>query len=80
MQAEDYDLMVSDINMPRLDGFELTTKVRASDKLKNVPIVLVTSRDSPEDRERGVEAGADAYIVKSAFSQDRLLDTIRRLI
>jgi two-component system chemotaxis sensor kinase CheA len=48
--------------------------------LKNLPIVLVTSRDSPEDRERGVEAGADAYIVKSAFSQDRLLDTIRRLI
>jgi two-component system chemotaxis sensor kinase CheA len=80
MQSEEYDLMVSDINMPRLDGFDLTTKVRASDTLKNLPIVLVTSRDSPEDRERGVEAGADAYIVKSAFSQDRLLDTIRRLI
>ena len=80
LQATACDVMVSDINMPKMDGLKLTEKVRASDKLRNLPIVLVTSLDSPEDRERGVASGADAYIVKSSFSQDGLLDTIRRLM
>ncbi len=75
-----FDLVVSDVLMPRLNGFDLTARVRADARLKDLPIVLVTSLGSQEDRERGVQAGADAYIVKAAFDQDALLDTIRRLI
>ncbi|MFV9505090.1 MAG: hybrid sensor histidine kinase/response regulator [Oscillochloridaceae bacterium umkhey_bin13] len=74
------DLLLSDIDMPRLNGFDLTAQVRSDSKLRNLPVVLVTSLDSPADRERGVAAGADAYIVKRAFDQQTLLDTIARLI
>ncbi|MBI4786546.1 MAG: hybrid sensor histidine kinase/response regulator [Chloroflexi bacterium] len=73
-------LLVSDVNMPRLDGFELTSRIRADDKLKNLPVILVTSLSSREDRERGILVGADAYIVKSSFDQDSLLATVRQLI
>ncbi len=74
------DLLLSDIDMPRLNGFELTRQVRADARLRHLPIVLVTSLDSPADRERGVTAGADAYIVKRAFDQQVLLDTVARLL
>jgi two-component system, chemotaxis family, sensor kinase CheA len=80
LQSEPCSLLVSDVNMPRLNGFELTEKVRGSETLKALPIILVTSLDSREDRERGIWAGADAYIVKGAFDQDVLLSTIRQLI
>jgi two-component system chemotaxis sensor kinase CheA len=55
-------------------------RIRADQRHRQVPVVLVTSRDSREDRERGIQAGADAYIVKGGFDQDRLLETIRRLV
>jgi two-component system chemotaxis sensor kinase CheA len=74
------DLLLSDIDMPRLNGFDLTSRVRADAVLRHLPVVLVTSLDSPADRERGVACGADAYIVKRAFDQQTLLDTIARLI
>ncbi|WP_448542021.1 hybrid sensor histidine kinase/response regulator [Roseiflexus sp.] len=74
------DLVISDIDMPRLNGFELTEKLRAGERFKHLPVVLVTSLDAPEHRERGVTVGADAYIVKRAFDQQTLLDTIARLI
>jgi two-component system chemotaxis sensor kinase CheA len=74
------DLLLSDIDMPRLNGFDLTRQVRGDPKLRNLPVVLVTSLDSADDRERGVSAGADAYIVKRAFDQQVLLDTISRLV
>jgi two-component system chemotaxis sensor kinase CheA len=80
LQTGGINLLVSDINMPRMNGFELTEKVRGDEKLKTLPIILVTSLDSREDRERGIWAGADAYIVKGAFDQDVLLGTIRQLI
>lgn len=74
------DLLLSDIDMPRLNGFDLTAQVRADAQLRHLPVVLVTSLDSAADRERGVGAGADAYIVKRAFDQQTLLDTIAQLI
>lgn len=74
------DLLLSDIDMPRLNGFDLTTHIRNDTNLKHIPIVLVTSLDSSTDRERGITAGADAYIVKRAFDQQSLLDTIEQLI
>lgn len=80
LQTEGIDLVVSDVQMPGLDGFELTEKIRGDRRFQNLPIVLVTSLDTPEDRRRGMQAGADAYIVKSGFDQEHLVDVIRRLI
>jgi len=80
LKTQNVDLVVSDIQMPRMDGFELTMKIRGEEKLSALPVVLVTSLSSREDRERGVDAGADAYIIKSSFDQNDLLETIERLI
>lgn len=74
------DLIVSDVVMPRLDGFGLTERVREDAHTAGVPIILVTSLDSPEDKARGIEVGADAYITKSSFDQNNLLETIEQLI
>jgi two-component system chemotaxis sensor kinase CheA len=74
------DLLLSDIDMPRLNGFDLTSQIRSDPQFRHLPIVLVTSLDSQADRERGVAAGADAYIVKRSFDQQNLLETITRLL
>jgi two-component system chemotaxis sensor kinase CheA len=74
------DLVVSDVDMPRLDGFALTAEIRRDPKLQGIPIVLVTSLEAPEYRERGVAAGADAYIVKSGFDESEFLETISRWV
>ncbi|PYV43794.1 MAG: hybrid sensor histidine kinase/response regulator, partial [Acidobacteria bacterium] len=80
VKSEDFDLVISDVEMPRMDGFELTAKIRADKKLSELPVVLVTALESREDRERGIEVGASAYIVKSSFDQGNLLGAVRRLI
>ena len=80
MQDDTYDAVVFDIEMPRMDGFQLTEKVRRDSRFEHLPIVLVTSLESPEDKLRGMEAGADVYITKGSFDQQELLETIERLI
>jgi two-component system, chemotaxis family, sensor kinase CheA len=80
LQERGCDVLVSDIEMPGLDGIELTERVRAEPRLRDLPIILVTSLDSATDRERGLQAGADAYIVKTSFDQDQLLRTIREIV
>lgn len=80
LKTEPFDLVVSDVEMPRMDGFDLTVKIRADKKLAELPVVLVTALDSRENRERGIDAGANAYIVKSSFDQTNLLEVIRRLV
>src|SRR5690606_12122866 len=80
LKQEKYDLLVSDVEMPRMDGFTLTDRIRAARELAQLPVILVTALESPEDRAKGLEAGANAYLVKSGFAQDNLLDAIRRLI
>lgn len=75
-----FDLVVSDVEMPRMDGFDLTAKLRADKQLSGLPVVLVTALGSREHRERGIDVGANAYIVKSQFDQNNLLDAIRRLV
>lgn len=75
-----FDLLVSDVEMPHMNGFELTAQVRSDKRLAELPVILVTALQSQEDRERGMEAGANAYIVKSSFDQSDLLEVIRRLI
>jgi len=80
LRTEHFDLVVSDIEMPRLNGFDLTAKLRADKKLAELPVVLVTALETREDRERGIDVGANAYIVKSSFDQSNLLDAVRRLV
>jgi two-component system chemotaxis sensor kinase CheA len=75
-----FDLVVSDVEMPRMDGFDLTAKVRSDKQLAELPVVLVTALESREHRERGIDVGANAYIVKSSFDQSNLLEIVRRLI
>jgi two-component system, chemotaxis family, sensor kinase CheA len=75
-----FDIVVSDVEMPRMDGFDLTAKIRADKKLAELPVILVTALESREDRERGIDVGADAYIVKRSFEQSDLLEVISRLI
>ena len=80
LAAFDFDALVSDITMPVMDGLTLTEKVRADNKFKELPVILVTALASEEDRKKGLEVGADAYITKPAFDEDLLIDTLRRLI
>lgn len=80
LQKEAFDLVVSDIEMPRMNGFELTSKIKKDNALSHLPVILVTSLDSKADRDRGLESGANAYIVKSSFEKSNLIDTIKRLI
>ncbi len=74
------DLVVSDVDMPRMNGFVLTEKIRSEKKLTDLPVILVTSLDSREDKEHGITVGANAYIIKSSFDQGNLLEVITRLI
>jgi chemotaxis protein histidine kinase CheA len=75
-----YDLIVSDVEMPRMDGFELCRTLKKKEEYKGIPFVMVTALQKEEDKRRGIEVGAAAYIVKSAFEQTNLLDTIERLV
>lgn len=79
-RSKKFDLVVSDVEMPRMDGFELTAHLRRDEKLSGLPVVLVTGLESREDKERGIEVGANAYIVKSSFDQSNLLETIRGIL
>jgi two-component system chemotaxis sensor kinase CheA len=74
------DIVVSDVEMPRMDGFMLAETIRKSARYRELPVVLLTALSSEEDRARGLAAGADAYLVKTAFDQDNLLKTLRQLM
>lgn len=80
LKRNSFDLVVSDIEMPRMNGFELTQRIREDYDLKNLPVILVTALESKEDQKKGLDAGANAYIVKSSFEKSNLTDTIKRLI
>lgn len=75
-----YGLFIVDVEMPGMDGFEFIAHARKDPELGDIPCILVTSRNAPEDRRRGAEVGVKAYLVKSEFDQAALLGTIRRLI
>ncbi|CAM3728630.1 hybrid sensor histidine kinase/response regulator [Polynucleobacter arcticus] len=80
LNSRSFDAIVSDIMMPNMDGLELAAKIRSNRKFADIPIILVTSLASEDDRRRGLDVGADAYISKSDFDQTVLLDSIARLI
>jgi two-component system, chemotaxis family, sensor kinase CheA len=74
------DIVISDVQMPNMDGFELTRAIRARSRLKSIPVILVTSLGSPEDISEGMDAGADAHIVKKELNRTELLTTIGQLL
>jgi two-component system, chemotaxis family, sensor kinase CheA len=80
LATESFDLVVADIEMPRMDGIELTRRIRGDASLAELPVILVTALGGEEDRRRGLDAGADAYIAKSSFDQATLLETVRQLL
>ncbi|MBI3982280.1 MAG: response regulator [Gemmatimonadetes bacterium] len=80
LQEQGCDLVVADIEMPRMDGFALCEAIRGSTRFKELPVVLVTALETPEHRARGLEVAADAYIGKSSFDQQNLLDIIKQLL
>jgi len=80
LRTEDFDLVVSDIEMPRMNGFDLVSRIRNNKKTAELPVILVTGLESREDRERGIDVGANAYIVKRSFDQSNLLEVIKKLI
>lgn len=80
LAEEPSDLILTDIEMPNLDGFGLTEAVRADPRLANVPVLILSSRSSDADRQRGLDVGADGYIVKSGFDESGLLASVNRLL
>lgn len=80
MVDNQYDLIVSDVEMPRMDGFELCKTLKNNEGYKDIPVIMVTALQKEEDKRRGIEVGAAAYLVKSAFEQTNLLETIERLV
>jgi len=71
---------VTDIDMPRMDGIELVTLVKRDPNLKVLPVLIVSYKERPEDRQRGLDAGADYYLAKGSFHDEALLDAVRDLI
>ncbi|MDY7031873.1 MAG: response regulator [Thermodesulfobacteriota bacterium] len=80
LEKDVYDLIVTDIEMPRLDGFGLTKKIKEDERLKHLPVIILTTRDNEEDKKMGLHVGADAYFTKGSLEQGNLLDVIQRLI
>lgn len=80
LKRGDFDILLTDVEMPSLDGYTLTERLRTESRFSELPIVLITALDSPEHRRRGIAAGADAYLVKNQFDHEQLLDTITRLV
>ncbi len=74
------ELVVTDVEMPNIDGLELTMAIRADPTHASLPVVVVTTLGGAEDRRRGIEAGADAYMIKDEFDQQALLETVERLV
>ncbi|OEC70841.1 hybrid sensor histidine kinase/response regulator [Pseudomonas sp. AP19] len=80
LRSEDFDLLITDIDMPRMDGIELVTLLRRDTRLQSLPVMVVSYKDREEDRRRGLDAGADYYLAKASFHDDALLDAVIELI
>ena len=80
LRGERVDLVISDIQMPRLDGFGLLEEIKKDSQLRAIPVIIVTSMDSRDDRQRGLSLGADAYIVKRNFDHQELLQAIQQIV
>ena len=80
LRSEHFDLVITDIDMPRMDGIELVTLIRRDNRLQSLPVMVVSYKDREEDRRRGLDAGADYYLAKASFHDEALLDAVVDLI
>jgi two-component system chemotaxis sensor kinase CheA len=80
LRNESIDVVISDIQMPRIDGFQLLSAIKSHVRMAEIPVILVTSLSSKEDQERGLALGADAYIIKERFDHRQLLSVVRQLV
>jgi len=80
VRAGSFDLLITDVDMPRMDGIELVTLIRKDNRLKNLPVMIVSYKDREEDQRRGLEAGADYYLTKGSFHDESLLQAVEDLI
>ncbi|MBZ9783803.1 hybrid sensor histidine kinase/response regulator [Pseudomonas sp. REP124] len=80
LRSENFDLLITDIDMPRMDGIELVSLLRRDNRLQSLPVMVVSYKDREEDRRRGLDAGADYYLAKASFHDDALLDAVDELI
>ncbi|MCY1250610.1 Chemotaxis protein CheY [compost metagenome] len=80
LRAEPFDLVITDIDMPRMDGIELVRRIRHDAALRQLPVMVVSYKDREQDRQRGLEAGADYYLAKGSFHDAALLDAVQDLI
>jgi len=80
LEAENYDMVITDLEMPRLDGFGLVRRMRNQPKYEDLPILIISTRESAEDRMRGLEAGADSYLVKQQLDSESLMKSIKKLV
>lgn len=80
LRAEPFDLVITDVDMPRMDGIELVSRIRAEARFAQLPVMIVSYKDREQDRERGLQAGADYYLAKGSFHDTALLDAVQDLI
>ena len=80
IRMEDYDLVISDVDMPRMNGFEFVQLIKQDDRLHGTPVMIVSYKDREEDRQRGLEVGADYYLTKGSFHDETLIDAVVDLI
>jgi len=80
LYEKSFDIVVSDVQMPRLDGFQLTERIKKEERFKDLPVILVTALQTEADKRRGIEAGADAYLTKAVFDQRRFLEIVNRFV
>ena len=76
LRSDAFDLVVTDVDMPRMDGIELVSRIKADPRLQSLPVMVVSYKDREEDRRRGLDAGADYYLAKGSFHDDALLDAV----
>jgi two-component system sensor histidine kinase and response regulator WspE len=80
VRAGSYDLVITDIDMPRMDGFELARLIKQDERLKSMPVLIVSYKDREQDRQRGIQAGADYYLTKGSFHDETLIQVVEQLI
>jgi two-component system sensor histidine kinase and response regulator WspE len=80
VRMDDYDLVISDVDMPRMNGFEFVRLIKQDERLGRTPVMIVSYKDREEDRQRGLEAGADYYLTKGSFHDETLIEAVVDLI
>jgi two-component system chemotaxis sensor kinase CheA len=80
LHEKSFDIVITDVQMPRLDGLALTSRIKKDERFKNIPVILVTALQTEADKRRGIEVGADAYLTKATFDQKHLLEIVQRFV